>query len=66
MTEEQKLKDKENISTAHINNKSASIKLTELENQKLETLARKKKMKKSTLIRELVRLGFKETTKKEL
>lgn len=54
------------IKKDEIRNKSASIKLTEMENQKLETLARKKGMKKSSLIRELVRLGFKEETKREL
>ena len=49
-----------------IKSKSASIKLTEMENQKLETLAKNRGMKKSTLIRELVKIGFKEITKKEL
>ena len=66
MTEEQKQIDKENLSTAHIKNKSVSLKITEMENQKLETLARKKKMKKSTLVRELVKIGYEQMTKKEL
>lgn len=54
------------IQKTEVKSKSASIKLTEMENQKLETLARNKGMKKSTLIRELVRIGFKEVSKKDL
>jgi predicted DNA-binding protein len=49
-----------------VKSKSASIKLTEMENQKLETLAKNRGMKKSTLIRELVKIGFNQVTKKEL
>ncbi len=54
------------LQKTEVKSKSASIKLTEMENQKLETLARNRGMKKSTLIRELVKIGFKEVAKKEL
>ncbi len=46
--------------------KKILINLTEMENQKLETLAKNRGMKKSTLIRELVKIGFNQITKKEL
>ena len=46
--------------------KKILINMTEMENQKLETLAKNKNMSKSVLAMELVRIGFKEVTKKEL
>ena len=54
------------LQKTEVKSKSASIKLTEMENQKLETLAKNKGMKKSTLIRELVRIGFKQVSKRDL
>lgn len=54
------------LQKTEVKSKSASIKLTQMENQKLETLAKNKNMKKSTLIRELVKIGFNQITKREL
>ncbi len=54
------------LQKTEVRSKSASIKLTEMENQKLETLAKNKKMKKSTLIRELVKIGYETIAKKPL
>ena len=46
-------------------NKSVSTKLSDLQNQKLETLAKNKGVTKSSLIAQLIAIGFKEVTKKD-
>ena len=46
-------------------NKSVSTKLSDLQNQKLETLAKNKGVTKSSLMGQLLAIGFKEVTKKE-
>lgn len=48
------------------NTKSISTKMTELQNQKLETLAKNKGITKSSLINQLIKIGFKEIKKKDL
>lgn len=48
-----------------VKNKSVSSKITELQNQKLETLAKNKGVKKSSLIAQLLAIGFKEITKRD-
>jgi len=48
-----------------IKNKSVSSKISELQNQKLETLAKNKGVKKSSLIAQLLAIGFKEITKRD-
>ena len=48
-----------------VKSKSVSSKITELQNQKLETLAKNKRVKKSSLIAQLIAIGFKEVTKRE-
>ena len=48
-----------------VKNKSVSSKITELQNQKLETLAKNKGVKKSSLIAQLIAIGFKEITKRD-
>lgn len=48
-----------------VKNKSVSSKLSELQNQKLETLAKNKGVTKSSLVAQLLAIGFKEVTKKE-
>ena len=48
-----------------IKNKSVSSKISELQNQKLETLAKNKGVKKSSLIAQLIAIGFKEITKRD-
>jgi len=48
-----------------VKNKSVSSKISELQNQKLETLAKNKGVKKSSLIAQLLAIGFKEITKRE-
>lgn len=46
--------------------KKILINLKEMENQKLETLAKNKNMSKSVLAMELVKIGYQQITKKEL
>lgn len=46
--------------------KKILINLTEMEHQKLETLAKNKNMAKSVLAMELVKIGYKEIAKKDL
>jgi len=48
-----------------VKNKSVSSKLSELQNQKLETLAKNKGVTKSSLVAQLLAIGFKEVTKKD-
>jgi hypothetical protein len=48
-----------------VKNKSVSSKISELQNQKLETLAKNKGVKKSSLIAQLLSIGFKEITKRD-
>lgn len=48
-----------------VKNKSISSKISELQNQKLETLAKNKGVTKSSLIAQLIAIGFKEITKKD-
>lgn len=48
-----------------VKNKSVSSKISELQNQKLETLAKNKGVTKSNLIAQLLAIGFKEVTKRE-
>jgi len=48
-----------------VKNKSVSSKISELQNQKLETLAKNKGVSKSNLIAQLLAIGFKEITKRE-
>jgi hypothetical protein len=48
-----------------VKNKSVSSKISELQNQKLETLAKNKGVKKSNLIAQLLAIGFKEITKRD-
>ena len=48
-----------------VKNKSVSSKISELQNQKLETLAKNKGVKKSSLISQLMAIGFREVTKRE-
>jgi hypothetical protein len=48
-----------------VKNKSVSSKISELQNQKLDTLAKNKGVKKSSLIAQLIAIGFKEITKKD-
>jgi len=48
-----------------VKNKSVSSKISELQNQKLETLAKNKGITKSNLIAQLLAIGFKEVTKRE-
>ena len=48
-----------------VKNKSVSSKISELQNQKLETLAKNKGVKKSSLISQLIAIGFKEITKRD-
>jgi len=48
-----------------VKNKSVSSKISELQNQKLETLAKNKGVTKSNLIAQLLAIGFKEITKRE-
>ena len=48
-----------------VKNKSVSSKISELQNQKLETLAKNKGVKKSSLIAQLLAIGFKEITKRD-
>jgi len=54
-----------NIEKKVIKNKSVSSKITELQSQKLETLAKNKGVTKSHLISQLLAIGFKEVTKKD-
>jgi hypothetical protein len=49
-----------------VKNKAVSTKITELQNQKLETLAKKKGITKSNLISQLLSLGFEQVAKKKL
>jgi len=48
-----------------VKSKSISSKISELQNQKLETLAKNKGVTKSNLIAQLLAIGFKEITKRE-
>ena len=48
-----------------VKSKGVSSKISELQNQKLETLAKNKGVKKSSLIAQLMAIGFKEVTKRE-
>ena len=48
-----------------VKNKSVSSKISELQNQKLETLAKNKGVTKSSLIAQLLAIGFKEITKRD-
>jgi len=49
-----------------VKNKAVSTKISELQNQKLETLAKKKGITKSNLISQLLGLGFEQVAKKKL
>lgn len=46
--------------------KAVSSKITERQNKKLETLAKKKDITKSNLIAQLLNIGYKEITKSAL
>ncbi len=46
--------------------KSINVNFTDLEYQKLETLAKNKNMVKSVLARELIKIAYEEVAKKEL
>ena len=48
-----------------VKNKSVSSKISELQNQKLETLAKNKGVTKSSLVSQLLAIGFKEITKRD-
>ena len=49
-----------------VKSRAVSTKLSELQNQKLETLAKKKGITKSNLISQLIGIGFKEVAKRDL
>jgi len=57
--------DNAKIEKKVVKNKSISSKISELQNQKLDTLAKNKGVKKSSLIAQLIAIGFKEITKKD-
>lgn len=57
--------DNAKIEKKVVKNKSVSSKISELQNQKLDTLAKNKGVKKSSLIAQLIAIGFKEITKKD-
>ena len=54
------------IEKKQLKNKAVSTKITELQNQKLETLAKKKGITKSNLVSQLLGIGFKEVAKRDL
>ncbi len=49
-----------------VKSKAVSTKVSELQNQKIETLAKKKGVTKSSLISQLLGIGYKEVAKKDL
>lgn len=49
-----------------VKSKAISTKVTELQNQKIETLAKNKGVTKSNLISQLMSIGYKEVAKKDL
>jgi predicted DNA-binding protein len=54
------------IEKKEVKSKAVSTKVTELKNQKLETLAKKKGVTKSSLIEQLISIGYEQVTKKPL
>lgn len=54
------------IKIQEVRNKSISVKFTENENDRVQKLADNRGMKKSTRIRELVKIGFNQATRRIL
>jgi len=49
-----------------LKSKAISTKVSELQNQKIETLAKNKGVTKSNLISQLISIGYKQVSKKDL
>ena len=54
------------VERKQLKSKGVSSKITEKQNKKLETLAQQKGLTKSNLIGQLLEIGYKQATKKDL
>jgi len=60
------MEKKMKIERKQLKSKAVSSKITEKQNKKLETLAKQKDITKSNLISQLLEIGYKQSTKKDL